>query len=227
MGKPEKPNIIRVRPYPKVIFFYPTVILAGIYCLLALFGVVTENEQGLNLLFMAIFSVNVLVFAFDFSILMTIIIGVVVVLGGVALWLWNALSEGAVFGGIAGFIGSIVLGMNSHFYFYYFIFFLIVYLLVFIRTRFNYWDIRHNELFHKHGLLADTQRINAPNLSYTREINDVFEYLLLRGGRLKLIPQNHEPFVIETVLNIKKVDKRLGEILSKMKVTFDQGTGAV
>lgn len=224
MSNPESENCIRIRPYPKVIFFYPSVLLAIVYSIMSLFGFDTTGNQLLNMIFMAVFSINVLIFAFDFSVLMTIIWLIVVALGTVVIFLWNSLADGGVFGAIAGVLGSIQLGMNSHFYYYFSIFFLIVYLLVWIKTRFNYWDIRHNELFHKHGFLADTQRINAPNLSYKREIKDVFEYLLLRGGRLKLIPQNHEPYVIDTVLNIKKKDAKVGEILSKMKVTVDQGS---
>jgi hypothetical protein len=221
MAEQETAGWVRIRPYPKVVFFYPSVLLAIVYSILTVFGVDISSNQSLNMIFMIVFSINVLVFSFDFSVLMFIIWVIIVVLGGVVLFLWNSLAQGGVFGTIGGILGAIRLEMNSHFYYYFTIFFLIVYLLVWIRTRFNYWDIRHNELFHKQGFFADTQRINAPNLSYKREIPDVFEYLLLRGGVLKLMPQNHEPFVIETVLNVKKKDAKVGEILSKMQVTVD------
>lgn len=215
-NRPEAQNIIRIRPYPKIIFFYPTVIAAALYSALNLFNIDIEHNQMLNMVFMAIFSINLLVFAFDFSVLMTIIIAIVVVLGGIILYLLNW------FAPIGQFLDTVRLGMNPHFYYYFFLLFFVVYLLVFIRTRFNYWDISHNEIFHKTGFLSDTRRINAPNLSYTREINDVFEFILLGAGRIKLIPLNSEPYVIETVIGIRRVDKRLAEILSKMQVIFDQ-----
>jgi len=47
MSKPASPNMIRVRPYPKVVFFYPTVILAGIYSFFALFGMEPQRVIGL------------------------------------------------------------------------------------------------------------------------------------------------------------------------------------
>lgn len=217
---PVAQNIIRIRPYPKIIFFYPTVIAAGIYSLMNLFSVDIEHNQMLNLVFMAIFSINILVFAFDFSVLMTIIILIVVVLGSIILYLLNW------FAPIGGFLGTIRMGMNAHFYYYFFLLFFVVYLLVYFRTRFNYWDISNNEIFHKTGFLSDTRRINAPNLSYTKEISDVLEFILLGAGRIKLIPLNSEPYVIETVIGIWRVDKRLAEILSKMKVMIDQESGS-
>lgn len=215
MAKFERHEVVRIRPYPKVIFFYPTVLLAGIYSAMALFGFPFEQHSWLNLLFLGFFSFNVLIFAFDSSVLMTIIIGIVVVLGGIILALLQWLTP------LSEMVMSIKPGMNSHFYYYFFIFFLIVYALVYVRTRFNYFDISHNELFHKTGLLSDTQRINAPNISYKREITDVFEYWLLGAGRIKIIPRDHEPFVVDTVIGINKIDQRLGEILSKMEVTWD------
>ena len=227
MDQPQPTNVIRIRPYPKVVFFYPSVLLALVYSVISLLGFSTLDNQLANLIFMVVFSINVLIFAFDFSVLMFIIYMVVIVFGGVVLFLWDSLTKGAIFAAVGNALGGIKLGMNEHFYYYFTIFFLVVFFLVWVRTRFNYWDIRHNELFHKHGIFADTNRINAPNMSYTREIPDVFEYILLRAGRIKLMPRDHEPFIIETVFNIKKKDKLIGEILSKMKVTFDQGGGQV
>ena len=218
MAKHQPNNFVRIRPWPKVIFFYPSVVLAGIVALLSLLNLIdtAEANRNWNLIFMLVFSINVLIFAFDFSILMTIIIGITVVLGGVILWLLNAWQA------IFAFFASFDLGMNSSFSYYYFLFFVIVFAVVWVRTRFNYWDVRHNELFHRHGLLGDTERINAPNLSYTREIGDVFELALAMSGRIKLIPQNREPYVIDNVLSIWEKDRRLAEILSKLKVTVDQ-----
>ena len=225
MADPKASNVIRIRPYPKVIFFYPSVLLAIIYSVISLLGFNTVENQLANLIFMVVFSINMLIFAFDFSVLMFVIYLISVVLGTVVLFLWNSVSSGAVFGVISSALGSLRLGMNNHFYYFFSLLFIFIYLVVWIRTRFNYWDIRHNELFHREGIFADTKRINAPNLSYSREIPDVFEFILLRGGRIKLMPLNHEPFVIETVLDIKRKDKKIGDILSKMKVTMDS-TGA-
>lgn len=223
MADHKSSNVIRIRPYPKVIFFYPCVLLAIVYSIFCLLGFDTFSNQLANLIFMVVFSINVLIFAFDFSVLMFVIYLISIILGTVVVFLWNSVSNGAVFGVIGSALGGLRLGMNDHFYYYFSILFILIYLVVWIRTRFNYWDIRHNELFHREGIFADTKRINAPNLSYCREIPDVFEFLLLRGGRIKLMPLNHEPFVIETVLDIKRKDKKIGEILSKMKVTMDTG----
>lgn len=216
MPKHPDANFVRIRPYPKVVFYYPSVALAGVFCIIALiFGFRFEENSWANFLFLMVFFLNTLIFSFDFSVMMSTVLGITIVLGSIILALLNWIPA------ISSFFAGIQPTMNNHFYYLFFCIFLLIYLVVWIKTRFNYFDIRHNELFHKTGFLSDTQRINAPNLSYKKEIYDVLEYVLLRAGRIKLYPLNHEPFVVETVIGIGRIDKRLGEILSKMKVTFD------
>ena len=64
----------------------------------------------------------------------------------------------------------------------------LVYAAVFISVRFDYWEVRPNELLHHHGFLSGLKRYAAPNLRIDKEINDVFEYMLLGSGRLILRP---------------------------------------
>lgn len=64
MQNQQTENWIRIRPYPKVIFFYPSVILAIVYSVISLVGFNITDNQLLNMIFMAVFSINVLIFAF-------------------------------------------------------------------------------------------------------------------------------------------------------------------
>ena len=57
-----------------------------------------------------------------------------------------------------------------------------------IETRFDYWEVLHNELLHHHGPFGDLERFPAPQLKLDKEIPDIFEYLVLRSGRLIFYP---------------------------------------
>ena len=72
----------------------------------------------------------------------------------------------------------------------------IMYLAVFISAKFNYWELTNNELLHHHGLLSDLKRYPAPNLRVDKEINDVFEYMLLGSGRLILHPSTEKRAIV-------------------------------
>jgi hypothetical protein len=58
------------------------------------------------------------------------------------------------------------------------------------------------------------------------EINDLFEYLLLRAGRLVLHPSN-EPraIVLENVMRIKSKEAQLTKMLGALQVQFRSGPG--
>ena len=81
----------------------------------------------------------------------------------------------------------------------------LIFVGVAITVRFDYWEVRPNELLHHHGVLSDLERFSAPNLRIDKEINDIFEYMLLRSGRLILHPsQERRAIVLENVFFINQ-----------------------
>ena len=54
-----------IRPWPKIVFLYPTFVAATIFFLLSWTGLVAERTLGNA--FMVIWLINLLVFSFDFS----------------------------------------------------------------------------------------------------------------------------------------------------------------
>jgi hypothetical protein len=100
-----------------------------------------------------------------------------------------------------------------------------LYIIVWVMVRFDYWEVRPNELLHHHGFLSDLERFSAPNLRISKEINDVFEYLLLRSGRLILHPTS-EPraFVLENVLNINRKEAQITKMLGALQVELRTGS---
>jgi hypothetical protein len=95
----------------------------------------------------------------------------------------------------------------------------LMYVGVFVKIRFDYWEVRPNELLHHHGFLSSLERYSAPNLRISKEIDDVFEYMLLRCGRLILHPSN-EPraHVLDNVLNIDSKEKAITQMLGALQV---------
>ena len=94
-----------------------------------------------------------------------------------------------------------------------------VFLAVLINVQFDYWEVTPNELLHHHGVLSNLERYSSPNLKIDMEINDVFEYFLLRAGRLILHPST-EPraIVLENVMRIKSKEAQLTKMLGALQV---------
>ena len=94
----------------------------------------------------------------------------------------------------------------------------LVYCAVFVSVRFDYWEVRPNELLHHHGFLSGLKRYAAPNLRIDKEINDVFEYLLLGSGRLILQPAGERDIVLDNVLFINKKEQSITQMLGALQV---------
>jgi hypothetical protein len=100
-----------------------------------------------------------------------------------------------------------------------------VYASVVVSVQFDYWEVRPNELLHHHGVLSDLERFAAPNLRIDKEINDVFEYWLMRSGRLILHPSNERrAIVLENVLRINRKEQQITSMLGVLQVEMRPDT---
>lgn len=217
--RPTRSTSVLIRPWPKVIFFYPTAVAA----LLMWFGSLlsadgaTAGVAGLGNWFMVILFVNLLVFSFDFNRIksITIVLGVVALLLGLA---W-ANTKWGVWSGLAEVMGTINVRMNTQFFGFIAGIFALIFLLVLINTRFSYYEVNHREILHHHGYLGDITRVPTAGLTHNKEIYDVLEFLLLRSGRLIFYPaSSRNAIVIDNVININKVESRIKEMLSVIAV---------
>jgi len=219
---PDEAHHVIVRSYPKVVYFYLTWI-ASFVCMLLQPESVTDATVGrselIGQVWMALFTFNVLVISFEFSRIRSVALSflvIAVVLGASRFgWIDN----------ITTFLQGLNLVMNKAFYGCVGIVFSIIFLLVFINTRFSYWEIQPNEILHHHGFLGDVHRYPTRGLRMKKEITDVLEYILLRAGTLVLDPQGEErPIVLENVIGLNQVEDKIQRLLGTLKVRMDTGS---
>lgn len=216
-------------PYPKIVFLYPTFLVALISAIVLSIvspyqvdadSVVTISKTGqvLTFIFLGVLAMNLLVIGFDFpraTSLSLLLFVIAIVLGGFLISVYKP----GILGAIGTYISSLQPFANATFYWCFSIVLGFIYIAVVLSVRFDYWEVRHNELLHHHGVLSDLKRYSAPNLRVDKEINDVFEYLLLRSGRLILHPSNEKKaIVLDNVLFINNKEDRLTKLLATIKV---------
>jgi len=223
-GKSEVPSSIYLVPYSKIIFLYPTFLVSlivGIY--LNIVGddpLETSNKAAViaTSIFLGVFAINLTVFAFDFprtTSLTVFFFIAAVVFGAFLLFQYKP----GILPALTGLVSKLHPLANATFFHLFSAILFLLYVGVLIYSRFDYWEVRPNELLHHHGLLSNLERYSAPNLRISKEITDVFEYLLLGSGRLILHPSN-EPraIVLENVLFIGSKERELTRMLGALQV---------
>ena len=220
------PSSIFLVSYPTIVFLYPTFLFGIIAWLVMLLLGETAMPDGprhrvaelITLFFLMLTAVNLVVIAFDFPRTTSLTI----------FFAFTALTMGAVLlftnrpdlvKPVSNFLNGLKPWANAQFYGLFTLLLSTLFLVVMLMSRFDYWEVRQNELLHHHGFLSDLERFSAPNLRISKEINDVFEYMLLRSGRLILHPTN-EPraFVLDNVLNINRKEAQITKMLGALQV---------
>jgi hypothetical protein len=226
----ETTNVI-VRAYPKVVYLYLTWFASLVCGLLTPELEVIDADGALRFsaaaatrahligrIWLFIFVANLLVISFEFSRIRSVAITFLAMAFVFAGFHWGYLDA------VGHFLGGLELVMNKVFYYTLAAVFSIIYLLVFINTRFSYWEIQPNEILHHHGFLGDVHRYPTRGLRMKKEITDVLEFILLRAGTLVLDPENEaRPLVLENVINLNSVEDKIQRLLGTLKVRFDAG----
>ncbi|MFO0979623.1 MAG: hypothetical protein U0996_24700, partial [Planctomycetaceae bacterium] len=108
---------------------------------------------------------------------------------------------------------------NASFYMIFTLVMLAMFVCVLVTRSFDYWEVKGNELLHHHGFLSNLERFSAPNLRIDKEINDLFEYMLLRSGRLIIhASDERRAIVLENVLNINAKEDQITRMLGALQV---------
>jgi hypothetical protein len=200
---------------------YPTWLMA------ILAGLLTQwNPErfgaGVGLWFVIVISLNLVVLSFEFprTTSFTLLFLIVAIIFG-ALWInvrWEFLPQ------LAHLWRSLQPQANNQFYWLFAIAMAIIYVFVFIDTRLDYWEIMPNEIIHHLGVLGNVNRFPAPQLKMEKEITDVFEFMLLRSGRLLLHPSTERrAIVLDNVPNINKREREIQGLLGVLDVHVHSG----
>ena len=223
MTREKVPSKIVLISYPKIVFLYPTLVVsfaAAIYLSVARQPLDTANTAAiiLSVLFLGVWAANQAVLAFDFpraSSLVLLLLFVTVVMGAVLL----SVLKPDILPWVAAKLKTFHPLANATFYWTFGISLGLAMLGAMFVARFDRWEARPNQLLHHQGLWGDLDRFPAPGTRIDKEITDVFEYLLLRSGRLILhIRSEPRPVVLDNVPFIARKEQALTRLLGTLQV---------
>jgi len=212
------PSEIFIRSFPKIIFFWPLLFTSFILWIIQALSTDPVVGSVLGNVWFIVFFVNIFVTAFDFSStkFFVLILAIVVIL---LLVIFLVIPNFAINLGMI----QIDLSLSWQFYMVMTVILLFILGIVIISTRFEYYKIERNEIIHKKGIFSSAERFPAKSLRFKKEIPDVFEFFLLRAGRFTIMPgKADEVMILNTVLNINKVEKHLDWLLSHVSVEPDE-----
>ncbi len=217
---PGVPQSVKLVSYPKIILLYPTLIgsvIAAIW--LTVSSDPGPGTYGVAAAWLGLFTLNLVVLGFDFPRTASLTLFFLLFGVGMGLILLNTMRP-AWFPATFEVLGSLRPFANAAFFWTISGIFGTLFLFVILTRRFDYWEVRPNELLHHHGALSNLKRYSAPNLKIEKEINDVFEFALLRSGTLIMHPKN-EPraIVLENVPGISKKEVQITKMLSALQVS--------
>jgi len=213
--KPTKPvTEIYLRSYPKVIFFWPLTLVSFVLWLLQM--IYPTPLAIFGNIWLIVFFVNLFIVAFDFSsskffVLILVVVIVVILL----VFLVPNLFEGMV-------LDPFNPKLTAQFYLVITIVMAFILGLVVLGSRFDYWKIERNEIYHKKGIFSSAERIPTKSLRILKEIPDVFEFFILRAGSITLMPGHGDVIPLNTVLNINKKQKQIDYLLSHVSIEPDE-----
>ncbi len=229
MAGDSAPSSIVLLAYPKIVFLYPTFIMALLAACYTTWGsdvLAPTNTTAsiINILFLDVFALNLVILAFDFprTTSLTLFFCIAAIIFGVLLlFRWND----QILPWVTNLLSSYHPAANATFYWSFVAILGVIYAIVYATTHFDYWEVRPNELLHHHGFLSNLERFAAPNLRIDKEINDVFEYLLLGSGRLIMHPSSEPRAVIlDNVPFISVKEKQITRMLGALQVEVRQNT---
>ena len=211
----EKKTII-LRNFSKGIFFLPLFVLSILFWIIQAF--LEELNPWLGGIWVVVFFSNFSVTVLDFPsyrVLILILITVIVVLLVIFFSLIPTLQQEEIL------VKDFNLGLPAEFYMIMTIILGLILGLIFITTRFDYYKIERNEVYHKKGIFSlSTERFPVRGLRIKKEITDLFEYMLLKAGTFSLIWKD-KIVILNTVLNIKKKAKQIDDLLSHLQISVD------
>jgi hypothetical protein len=226
----EAPASIILISYPKIVFLYPTFLAslaAAIYLSFAgpALDPAVRGPSTASILFLAVMAINLVVLGFDFprtTSLTLFFLGAAIVMSLILLFEYYP----GMLPRIAAVLEKFRPLANASFYWSLTGVLAVIFGGAYVVVHFDYWEVRPNELLHHHGFLSNLERFSAPHLRIDKEINDVFEYLLLHSGRLILQPSNERrAIILDNVPFIKRKEEAITRMLGALQVQVRNEAG--
>lgn len=217
---------VTVREYPKTVLFYPMLFVSLILSIVAYLTIALILDPTIRdtwlfsiaFIWFVMFFFNLLVVTFEFGksvVVALALVLVIVVLIVVLVFTWY----GYLF---LINLSSLRLYISVEAYITFFFVFLFVIFFSWIKTRMYYFRITPNEIIYKKGILGDVERYGTTNVMVHKEIRDLFEYLLLRSGRLTFtIPGRKTAIMLDNIPNINSVETKILHLLRRIEVDVD------
>ncbi len=211
MVNSEKKDRIYLRNFSKVIFFWPLLFISFILWGIQL--IVGEAIDFFGYFWVGMFFINIFIVSFDFQLTKVFILILIVIISTILIII--LLMPIIDF----SFIELNNMKLATEFYLSTTMILAFVISIAILNTRFNYWIIESNEIYHKCGLISKAERFPVYNLRIKKSIPDVFEFLFLRAGLIVLLPGNKgEVINLPTILNVNKKAKKIDLLLSHLQV---------
>lgn len=230
--KAAPPSKILIISYPKIVFLYPTFLVslvAAIYLSIAKPSLDPNNAVPVvfSVVFLGVLAVNLVILGFDFPRTSSLTLFFLVVAIGTCCALVFVLNPGLL-PAITGILKQFRPLANAAFFWGFTTVLGLVAVAAIIDARFDRWEARANELLHREGIWGNLRRYPVLGLRIDKEMSDVFEYLLLRSGRLILRPSN-EPraIILDNVPFIDKKEEALTRMLGALEVEIRSGENSV
>lgn len=182
-------------------------------------------EQVIALVFLAAFAYTMVVLCTDIILTWALLGVAAATILGMALFILNIYYN--FLGGLFHFLGGFIPIANAHFYFSIFVIWVILMIAAIIYSRFHYVKIESNEVIVVGGVLDKRRRFSTMRMTYTKEVFDVFEYYLpfVRSGRLIIrFTGESEPIVIDHVMQLDRVIKKLDHVTATLQVSGEDPT---
>ena len=220
-AKPELEHVY-IRSWPKAVLLYPLLLASILFGLLSLGSSYEETKGTMALVFLIILLINLFLMTFDFNSTASIAIFAIVVAFIFAALFISAKTDISIFAWMRTAMTSLHAWANASFYFGVAAVLGLLFLAMFIHTRLFYWEVTRNEILHHHGLFAGVKRYPAPNVSLSKQYNDIFEYGLLLSGSITIfLTSEKKAVVLDTIPLLKRVYAKIDILLSEIAVDIN------
>ena len=207
-------DAVPVASFPMIIYFWPSMVAFLLCGLFQMWGWGAETTLGW--VATGALAFNLMIIVTDLDQKKFLILTLVLILGGVGLWIAHD-KEVAVVGSIAGWLKGLQPTYGTHTFFI--LFFVLWFFLVLgmLQPRLDYWRFEPNEFVHYVQPWGRDQSIPRLGSTVSREVPDVLELMLTFGGGTLVIRRDNQ--VVARIEHVPFLGRRMIALERMLGVT--------